>query len=388
MLRSAAACLLVVLLFASAESAVAASSSPRTSARPADTVARLSRRQLLRAYRQQQERGTAAKKPVATPAKPTPASRVTSPTYDTLPDTAVRSQLLLLGQTTPLLAGVRVFSNTEPVQATEIVVTLVSEAASVSQMLVYDQTGRFLATASQDADDSTNRTYSTTLPSGTLELPYRREISLSVRARLKPHTSGGASGDDIQVSAIRVNGNGSWSNADYSQASSETFNVFEATRARFARIENAGDATAILTGGTDQLLASFRFTGEETDTAAQLRVTDLTFTLDSYGGVTVSNPVLRVASANDTFACTAGASTITCSGITSGFGTVDAGALTLRVYGNVALGSGTSEQFLRLTLNNPGTPSSAGAITWTDGTSSFSWVGGDQPIMRGTAMSR
>lgn len=366
------------------------SSQKPTSSQSAPSVNVLSRRLLRdRIARQRAERQksvTRSSPRSTTPGRPvtSPADRVTNPTFDPLTDTTVRSDLLLLNQVTPILAGIRVFSNAEPLDVSEVQIDLTSDVASVSQMLVYDETGRFLATATRRSAG----TYLATFPTGLLQLPYRKEVSLYVRARLKEKDGGGVSGEVLQVDDVTVRGDGAWSNETRATTSDETFRPFETARARIVKIENADPAESILTAGSDQRLAAFRFTAEESDASASARLTDLVFTLETFGGVSISNVQLRREGSNETFDCSNTSSTITCSSITPAFGDINTEPLVLRVYAEVSLPVSTNDMFLRVTLNQAGTPTEDGAITWTDGSASFGWVGLDTPVVRGTSNER
>lgn len=312
------------------------------------------------------------------------ASSQSSAIYDPLTDTSADAQHILLGTVSPILAGVRAFSNTEPIDVTQIEVDFVSTVSSVSQLLIYDETGRQVGIATQQGSS-----FIANIPIGVLQLPYRDERSFYVRARLKNHNSGGESGEEVKVDDIIIRGTGSWSNGNQAVSSNETFQSFETARARIVSVENAGSTKDVLIGGSDRLIGTFRFTAAESDPSAAARLTQLTFTLDSYGGVVVSNPVLRVQGVPDPFACSISGSEIVCSGIPASYGTMDTTPLTLQVYGDISVPNTNDTMLVRLTLNDPGSIGSAGDIAWTDGTSAFTWLGNlDQPIVRGTEYER
>lgn len=324
---------------------------------------------------------------VRPPSRPTtpvpPTTPVKPPVYDPLGDGSVRSDILLLGQSTPILAGVRVFSNQEPIDVTQVQIDLVSPASSISQMLVYDEKGVLLGTASK-----TNGSYIANLPTSKLQLPYRKELSLYVRARLKPHDSGGTSGEDIHIDDVTVRGYGSWSNEPRGTTSDDAFPIFQSARARITAVKNADSADGILVAGTDQRIGAFTFTAEESDPSAAARLTDLTFTAETFGGVGLSNVKLRREGSSESFNCSIASSTITCANISAAFGEIDREPLVLRVHADISLPVSTDDMFLRLALNQSGTPFDTGAIEWTDGEANFGWVGTETPIVRGTAYKR
>lgn len=294
---------------------------------------------------------------------------------------AIQSSILLLGEETPLLAGVQFFSNNEPVQVTRITVELANDSESVESFIVEREDGTVLGTASQVGSDGT--TYRLSLAGNDFELPRRENVRLYFGARLKQQDSGGVSGEDIQVSSVTLEGNGGWSNDSYTTSSNDTFSMFQTARAAITGVANDGDLTAAISSGTDQLLAEFRFTGVSNDTQADPRVTGLQIRSQQTGNVTLSNVELRVEGGDVSHECTISSSVISCTNIPASIGSID-DTKTIRVYGDVTVPSDSTNPSLQLVLNNPGTPSETGDVTWTDGTTTFTWLGLDTPIVRGT----
>lgn len=317
----------------------------------------------------------------------TPATRVEHPTYDALSDTAVRSNLALLGSVSSSIAGVRIFSNQEPIDATAVVVMFDAAMASVSQVLLYDENARYLGAATLDGTDAAHRSYRLPLATSALQLPYRKEISLYARLRLKQHDAGGVSGELVRVDSILVEGDGAWSNSSYTKASSEIFPAFQTARGRIASVTNVGDNQGVLVANAGQQLAQFRFAAERSDAGARVRLTDLRFQIESSGGVTVSNVELRPEGTPDGTPCDVVSGEVVCSSIPDFVGSLGTAPMTLRLYGDVAV-SGAGDAFLRFTINDPGTPLDAGAVGWTDGEYDFTWVPFDQPVVRGTSLKR
>lgn len=297
----------------------------------------------------------------------------------------MRSRFLLLGRVSPVLAGVRVFLEHEPLDVRTVTVTLSGTVTSVDSLRLYEtETGRFLGLATADA---TEGQYSLKLASGVFRVPQAKDTPLYVRAQMKPYDGGGTGGQALAVRTVAVQGYGEWSNVSYTRTTTDTFPTFQTARARIKSIENAGDQTSPLVSGSDQLLSTLRFTAEEGDSGARPRIVSLVFQMEKSSTVGVTNPKLRVEGTSDAFLCTAASATITCSAIDESFGSMDGSLLLLRVYGDVSVGS-LSNEFLRLTLNSPGSPSIPGSIAWSDGTSTFTWVPFDTPVVRGTYFSR
>ena len=278
-----------------------------------------------------------------------------------------------------MLAGVKFFSTSEPVQVTAITVNIASAAPSVDSFLVYDAEDRLLGTATQQS----TLTYRTTIAAGRLSLPRRQDVSIYVRARLRSHESGGVSNELIQVGSVEVSGNGEWSNEAYTNVSSDTFPLSRTARGSIVSIKNVGASEAPLTNGTAQMLAELRFVSTRTDASAHVRVTQLQFQIEQTGGVTVSNVSLKTNGIDTTSSCTVASTIVTCSAIPTDIGQIDDNK-TMRIYGDVSVPNGALNPTLRLTLNDPGTVNSAGAITWTDTEGAFTWVDVEQPVVRGT----
>lgn len=306
------------------------------------------------------------------------SSRSRSGTVDTLTGSTVSSNLLLTGEVSPLVAGVKFFSDLEPINVTSISINLMDDSESVANFLVYDQDRYLLGTATRSAPGE----YRLNLASTALTLPRRENISLYIRARLDEDTDGATSGEEIQVDEVVVRGTGEWSNDDYAETSTESFPAFRVSRAILTSIKNVGDTDAPLIAGSSQILGEFQFNSQKGDSQANPRITSLRFNIESDGGATLSNVKLRVSGSDTTSDCIVSSNTVTCNNIPEAIGTVDDGSTTIQVWGDVAVSNSNSS--LRLTLNNPGTISTSGDVTWTDGETTFTWVPFAQPVARGT----
>lgn len=300
--------------------------------------------------------------------------------FDPNLDTSAQPRILLLGRTTPVLASVKFFSTSEPVSVDTISVVLSTAATSVDAILLYEgRTGEWIGTAT--ARDAT--TFTLTLSEGRMRLPHRVDRYVYARARLKEDRNGGESGEDVRIASVQVSGTGDWSNSAYSSTSTDTFPLSQTAVAAITEVRSVGNAQDVLSSGSNQLLARFRFTGETTDGRTDARVTALRFQIEQAGGVTLSNVRLESDDASVTSACVSTASLITCDAIPAALGTAD-GAITIRVYGDVSVPSDAQDPFLRLTLNDPGTTAISGAVTWSDGYTTFTWLPFEQPLARGT----
>ena len=306
--------------------------------------------------------------------------------YDPDSNVSTRSNFLLLGTVSPVLASVKIFNDTEPFDVTKITVVLTSAASSVEAFSVYDHDAMYLGRASLDSSLN-DRSYVMNIKHGTLVVPKREDVSIYVRAIVKGHKSGGVSGETAEVGSIQIEGDGVWSNRSYLKGTSNSFNAFQTARSRVTSISNAGDEADVLISGTDIPLASFRFEGVTGDGSSTLQVTDLEFQIEQNGGVTISNVILSANSTTDEMSCTVAGTTVTCASISAALGTFEDEPRTLTLYGDVTVPDAKNSS-LRLTLNQPGSVASAGAVTWTDGTTSFQWVQFSSLVARGTYFTR
>lgn len=310
----------------------------------------------------------------------TTQSSTSSYTYDSHGSVELADGILLLGEVTPVLTSVKIFSDAQPMNLTDISFTLASAANSVESILVYDQEGRYLGRATLRSGS----TYTLSVRTTDIEIPRREDFSIYARAQLKPEASGGVSGETVEVSQVLVEGTGAWNNKDMSESSSDDFPNFQTARSRITSIANAGPTEDVLVEGTGLLVGKYQFTGETGDGQADLAVTDLAFQIESAGGVSISNVQLSADGTSETMSCSIASSTVNCSNISATFGSLEDRPRTIQLYADVSVPATSDNQFLRLSLNQPGNIGSAGSVTWTDGDTSFVWVPFGNPVVRGT----
>ena len=308
------------------------------------------------------------------------SSSVSSYTYDQHGSLDQSQDVILLGGVSPVLGAVNIFSDAQPINLTDVSIKLASAVQSVESLLVYDEYSRYLGRATLRSGS----TFDLSVHKHNIEIPKRKNFSIYVRAQLKGHLAGGVSGENVQLDNITITGDGAWNNKTQSQTSTATFTVFETARSRVISIENADEDTAALVNGPGQLLGAFRFTGETGDGQADVAVTDLTFQIGAAGGVTIANVELEADGTSARQTCPIVGSTVVCSSIDSALGSFEDRSRVLRLYGDITVPSTVQTTSLQLSLNQGGSPTSAGSVTWTDGSASFTWVPFGNPVARGT----
>jgi hypothetical protein len=311
------------------------------------------------------------------------SAAASSVAFDPIGDVSTRGRIVLLNTVSPILGAVSIFSNAEPIIADAFLVTLSSGDGSVDSLLLYDQDQRLIGTARR----STGSTYRLGLKTKSILVPYREEYSFYVRADLKSYKDGGMGGELLAVSAISVEGSGAWSDSSYTQSATGTFSTHGLARSVITEIANAGQLSEPLVGGTGTEIGRFRFSGVTGDGGAEVTVTELLFNVSLVGGVTLSNVALLADGSGDRHSCSVSSSSINCSSIPESFGTLDGRARVLIVLADVTIPTGTEKAALQVSLNQAGDPLSPGAVRWTDGETTYQWVGFDSPIARGTYYS-
>lgn len=307
-----------------------------------------------------------------------------APVYDKK-DTTIRSQFLLLGEVSAVLGASSIFIEEEPLRITAISINVQSDVSSIQSLLVYDDQKQYLGRATLNmSSSSTNRNYRLALLPGVLTVGKREPRIIYFRAQLSPFHAGGQSGLVAQISDVIAEGNGEWSSNSYRKQSShsDVYPQFTASRSVMTKVTNALQPDGTLVVAANQLLGSFTFEGRTTDSSAVMELQELRFQIEKTGDLSLSNVKLKTQGLPDGITCTNTSTIVTCSAIPAIIGSLTDAPRTLLLYGDVSGGT-TMHASLRLTLNEAGSPLSAGSITWTDGTTSFSWVGLDAPVASG-----
>ena len=321
------------------------------------------------------------------------SSSQSSIVYDpNIDDVTSEGSVLILGQVTRVLGAATFFANSEPIIADTFVINLTTPNSSIRVLNIYDDRGALIGRASLDSSISGNTRYTLNVYNNNIILPHRESYSIYVRAELKSQDSGGVSGGVVGINSIGVEGVGYWSSRNYIVSTSgETFPQSSVAQSGFTEVSNAGSETDTLINGEHTEIGAFYIAGETGHSAAVLKVMSIVFQIEQIGGVTLSNPVMRVDGSSEEIACSIAGSQLTCSGLPDSFGRVDDGARTLRVFADIEIPSSTpnAKFALRLTINDPGTINSAGSITWSDGVTTFTWIDINRtPLARGTYYTR
>ena len=302
--------------------------------------------------------------------------------YDANPPSDVKAGFLMLGTTSSILGGAKVFSEAQPINVNEIVVELKNAVTSIRSMLIYDQDTRLIGRAYRNPTNTTE--YLLSLKPEELTLAKGEDFSFYARAEVKSVDEGGISGEVIEIDRMGIEGDGAWNHKTQSAFSTEDYVEYETARSVITSIDNPYGTNDALLAGSSLRVGSFRFKGTAGNQGAELRLLTLQFNVNQTGGVDLSNVELGADGTTERISCTSAPGNVTCSNIPAMLGSFEDAARTLTVYADVAITGGFDNASLQLSLNDPGSTSGGGAVTWTDGTSVFEWVGGDFPVATGT----
>jgi len=302
------------------------------------------------------------------------------PRTDPSTDLSVRSNMLLLGETTPVLGAVDFFAAQEPIDIDTVRVRFSNDPSSIQQVRAYaEDDGRLLGTSFRSGTGE----YEIAVPTGTLVLPHRKETGIYVRALLKPADSGAEGGQIVQIERIEMDGDGLWSDSEYTVASTETFLQSETSPAAITGFTRGSAlASSAFVGGPSVALWEYVVSGRTTDADFEPALTSLSFRVAKSSNVTLSSARLTVPDSGAESDCTVATGVITCANIAEGVGSVD-GTRRIRLVADVEYSGSGGDPFLQATLQEGGTPSSAGDIVWTDGTTTYEWLPIDAPVARG-----
>ena len=300
---------------------------------------------------------------------------------DPMSDTTLSTSLFaLFGDTTPIVASIRAFINEEPLHVTYVRIAVTGSSSVVEYFSVYDQERRLLGRASKNGSE-----YVLPLPVDTLVIPRKEYRSFYVRAHIGEFDRHADGEDAFGVLTVTLEGVGEWSNDTYVKPFSDNFPIVQPSAAVLTGLRNGGALTEFLTEGPTDLL-DLRGAAKVTGGLARARFDALTFTV-AKSDVTLSNVSLAVIGSGVSSPCTVNPTTVVCDNIPASLGTVS-GDFRLVVQGNVAITAGSDNPRLQLFLQNPGTPSAAGDVEWSDGISDYTWLPFATPVLRGTYFTR
>ncbi len=299
-------------------------------------------------------------------------------------DFPARSRFLMLGERSQPMASVSVFAELEPMFLRNAQVQLVQREDGIDTMFLVDADGVEIGQLSLDSLADSNRRTWTGNFTGTYKINKGETKVLGVEVRMKPRDGGGVSDRQVQVNTMRLSTIGEWSSETVTTTPPTfTFPISQTTQARVTSVVNALPETGTLPLGNDQLLAAFTISGTHVPQAS-LKLETVEFNVSSLN-VNTSGWELGTQESPDRTPCTVNGTTVSCSGIPEGIGTLTDGPRTLKLFADVSLPAGTVSPSLQVSINQPGGISDLGAIRWSDGSSTFGWTEFGTPIAKSTS---
>ena len=302
-----------------------------------------------------------------------------------LPDFPARSRLLVLGERSEPIGSASFFANLEPMFIRGVQVEMMAAYESIDTMYLVDSNGTQIGRLTLDVQDQTDKRWKASFATeGAYRFEKDTENVLGIEILVKGRSEGGESEEMIQMNDFSLTVEGEWTHNTYASRPDDLpYPKHQTVQGRFTSVVNAGTETDALPLGTNQLVGAFTFRGQVV-AQADLRITELDFTITKPSSVLTSNWELGSTDSSLRSSCTISTDTVSCASIPAELGDTDAGPRTLRLFADVSLQNGAVNPFLQVSLNAPGAIGTNGAIRWTDGSGNYTWVELLQPVARGT----
>ncbi len=305
-------------------------------------------------------------------------------TLDAESNQTLQSGYSILGVDHPMIAGFSLFLEQEPLDIQTISVRLSGPAQSVESIRLYNESRVFLGTASRRTSTEFSTLFTLNLATS---IHLRQNTSMKMYARLvsRSFEHGGMSGEDVLVDQIIIEGNGTWSSEQYTKvAENLRFSTITLTRAIITGIDAKSDATHALSSGNNQLIGRWNIAARRGDARSEPRLRQITWRMTT-AGITIANPRLSINDGSPSMPCMLDETSIICN-LFNDYPWIG------------ALNDGQAEIFLRADITDLGETSASlsisassgtnrsdgGDISWTDGSTNFSWISIDGGSMTNT----
>lgn len=303
------------------------------------------------------------------------------------------SHFLVTGMTSDAIASGIIHPTGESAQVSLVQVKLFQEVRSIEKLEVLTVDGQLIATLlrriTTDIPDYKQTFDAIVQPENRITLPADTDTTLVLRAVVRSADNAGFSEELLQVRSFNVTYVGISSNQAINYPLTGPFPKHQTSFGRMTSVSRASPVTGVLASGTGMTLSSFAFSGTVHATHA-LALTQLTFTLQKTGNVTLSNIMIRNAETGVESSCSLNlqAMTIFCPNLSQATGKMKTGIpLVLDVLANITVPSGSTDTSVQIDLRNAGSPENIGAVEWTDTSGSFRWIESTAtPLARGTRL--
>lgn len=309
----------------------------------------------------------------------------TSSTSQTSSATA-RSTFMIVGRTTGLLADAIFVNESEDTIVRSAFVELEDAVDSIDKLFLTNAAGTVIAELNKRGTSSENEVKweGNVTQSGGYRITKGTQARLGLKARLLPVTSGGGSNELFEIDTWRVRLEGADS-ATFAEPGLIDAHLprHQTVLGKFTDIKNVLASSITITPGLNKLVGTFAFDGE-IGTGATLQVSEVNFVLEQTG-VSVSNIRIGSSSPVQQQGCGVeqGTGIISCGAIPDGLGVFAGTAPQLSLYADVALNLNQTSGTFRLVPNGRGAIGSFGALRWSDGVGTFTWIEADGALEAG-----
>lgn len=299
----------------------------------------------------------------------------------------VRSHFLLLGKTTPLLVDGLFTSETEDALVRSAELELFASVDSIDTMILLDPAGNQIMelTRRGTGDELEKQFEGTASEASAYRMPKGQNVRLGLKAKLKPQSSGGGSNEMFELYSWSVRLQGVESGTYYQPAMLDEHKPPHQTAlGRITSVTNTVGSAISVTQGMNKLLGTFRVTAE-TLTGVTLTIKEANFLLET-NAVNLSRPRIGGVHAAEQQDCATERATvvrITCPVIPESRSVLSSGSGSVSLYGDLELQSGSDNGSIRIIPDGRGGIGSFGALRWTDGGGTFTWIEFDVPLESG-----
>ncbi|MBI5794152.1 S-layer homology domain-containing protein [Candidatus Uhrbacteria bacterium] len=290
-----------------------------------------------------------------------------------------RSNLLLIGRTTPILFDGVFESTGEPAVLRSAQITLEREITSIESISLIDGSGAVVGEMALDISNNNDHTrWVGNFGTGNYILPKDKTIILGLRAVLRDRAHQGGSKEMFEIADagaffLFAEGTDSHTLRQLFPASPH-YPFSETVQARIESVTGTLPSQGTLTVGTNREIASFWFGGTIL-TGATLQLQALNFHLASHGvtvtGWRIGGPaeVQQQPCGLDNFT-----NTIDCPIIPEDFKTVGNTDRVISLYADVSVPPGSTDSTLQVSFTQNGTIGMNGDVWWSDGAGSYRWL--------------
>jgi hypothetical protein len=293
---------------------------------------------------------------------------------DTNSGESVRSRYSILGKDHPIIAGFSLFLEQEPLNLEKISVRIEGNVPSVESIALYTENREFLGNATRRTGNEFSSMFTLELSSSAIHIKQKTTMNFYARLNTRSFENGGQSGESVSVTQILLEGNGVWSSERYTKLSDAiTFPSITLTRAIIKNITKEKDSLHALFGGSNQILGHWKIESVTGDANSNPHIRQIVWRL-SKSGVEIQNPRLSTTGSAESMPCIIDETQIRCDLFHDypSIGNLHDGATDILLTGDIV--NPQESAFFSIDASLGRGIVDGGDITWTDGTSTFSWI--------------